>query len=109
MCSTQCDTPVIPACSLRAPTLYHTQKATTGAECTSLVNRVSPLGKECRSNVLWFMDVTSVFVVCPFVSGDGVFLGICTCVSVSLILYLSPAINIVGRLDLWLPRCPIKL
>src|SRR5919199_4491946 len=44
MCSTQCEMPVIPGTSLRAPTRYQTQKVATGAACSSRVSTVSPLG-----------------------------------------------------------------
>src|SRR5437763_1161404 len=81
MCSTQWDMPVIPMCSLRAPTRYHTQKDTTGAECTSFVSKVRPLGKECRSkNNL------------PF-DGDSALSF--SCVFVSVILYISPIAYVI--------------
>src|SRR5207253_7929695 len=70
ICSTQCEMPVMPECSLRAPTRYHTQNETTGAECTSLVSRVSPLGKECLSKVAWRVVIGDFCFSRPFAVGD---------------------------------------
>jgi hypothetical protein len=45
MCSTQCETPVTPGTSLRAPTPYQTQKVVIGALCISRVSIRRPFGR----------------------------------------------------------------
>src|SRR5262245_51806385 len=68
MCSSRCDTPVIPVCSLREPTRYQTWKLTTGAECTSFVSTFSPLGRM----VSWTPDSDGVDERALGVRGTGV-------------------------------------
>src|SRR5436190_6400226 len=92
MCSTQWEMPVMPACSLRAPTRYHTQKETTGAECTSFVIRARPFGNECRWKLDALVRVAPFLFVVLFTAGDFGFLSMCRWVLVSLMLKLSPCI-----------------
>src|SRR6476660_8451761 len=83
ICSTQCEMPVMPACSLRDPTWYHTQNDTTGADRASFVIRLSPFGKLCRSK-LCFSSAASTCAGVPAISVVSV------AFSVVLIAIFSP-------------------
>src|SRR5262245_48596497 len=47
ICSTQCEIPVLPGCSLREPTRYQTQQVATGAEWTSRSKTSMPFLSRC--------------------------------------------------------------
>src|SRR5918912_1436284 len=69
MCSTQCDTPVVPGSSLRPPTRYHIQTPTSGRSRTSRTMTRRPL-----SSVVWVNDD----------AGDAALAEACTAMSLML-------------------------